>query len=119
MKRDVGIACQKVHEQGRIKVMVNIQSLIHPTSFHKRAKMEELGFVYLPSLLSLFVYFLAHHSYISSFLRFFFLAGLDGLLQLANMVAGFSPMLLLLTVSAGSYSDQVSDKHICHPQQKV
>jgi len=47
------------------------------------------------------------------------LAGLDGLLQLANMVAGFSPMLLLLTVSAGSYSDQISDKHICHPQQKV
>ena len=47
------------------------------------------------------------------------LAGLDGLLQLANMVAGFSPMLLLLMVSAGSYADQVSDEHICHPQQKV
>ena len=31
MKRDVGMACQKVREQGRIKVMVNIQSLI-PTS---------------------------------------------------------------------------------------
>ena len=38
MKRDVGMACQKVHKQGRIKVMVNIQSPI-PTSFHKRAKM--------------------------------------------------------------------------------
>ena len=30
MKRDVGMACQKVHKQGRMKVMVNIQSLIHP-----------------------------------------------------------------------------------------
>ena len=47
------------------------------------------------------------------------LAGLDGLLQLANMVAGFSPMLLLSMVSAGSYADQVLDEHIHHPQQKV
>ena len=29
MKRDVGMACQKVHKQGTIKVMVSIQSLIH------------------------------------------------------------------------------------------
>ena len=36
MKRDVGMACQKVHEQERIEVMVNIQSFI-PTSFHKTA----------------------------------------------------------------------------------
>ena len=28
VKRDVGMACQKVHEQGRIKVTVNIQSPI-------------------------------------------------------------------------------------------
>ena len=28
MKRDVGMACQKVYKQGRIKVIVNIQSPI-------------------------------------------------------------------------------------------
>ena len=33
MKRDVGMACQKVHKQGTIKVMVSIQSLIHPNIF--------------------------------------------------------------------------------------
>ena len=38
MKRDVGMACQKVHEQGRIKVMVNIQSLIHPYIFSQKSK---------------------------------------------------------------------------------
>ena len=29
IKGDLGSVCQKVHKQGRIKVMVNIQSLIH------------------------------------------------------------------------------------------
>ena len=38
MKRDVGMACQKVHKQGRIKVMVNIQSLIHPYIFSQKSK---------------------------------------------------------------------------------
>jgi len=33
MKRDVGMASQKVHKQGRIKVMVNIRTLIHPNIF--------------------------------------------------------------------------------------
>ena len=55
MKRDVGIVCQKVHKQGRIKVMVRIQSLIHHYIFSQRAKVYELGFVYLPSLLSFIV----------------------------------------------------------------
>ena len=38
MKRDVGMVYQKVHKQGRTKVMV-IQSLVHPYIFRKRAKM--------------------------------------------------------------------------------
>ena len=38
MKRDVGMACKKLHEQGRIKVMVNIQSLIHPYTFSQKSK---------------------------------------------------------------------------------
>ena len=38
MKGDVGMACQKVHKQGRIKVMVSIQSLIHPYIFSQRSK---------------------------------------------------------------------------------
>ena len=33
MKRDVGMAYQKVHKQGTIKVMVNTQSPIHPNIF--------------------------------------------------------------------------------------
>ena len=32
------MACQKVHKQGRIKVMVSIQSLIHPYIFSQRSK---------------------------------------------------------------------------------
>ena len=38
MKRDVGMACKKVHKQGSIKVMVNIQSLIHPYIFSQKSK---------------------------------------------------------------------------------
>ena len=38
MKGDVGMVCQKVYKQGRIKVMVSIQSPV-PTSFHKGVKM--------------------------------------------------------------------------------
>jgi len=34
--------------------------------------------------------------------------GLDSLLQLANVVAGFSQTLLLFMVAAGSYANQVS-----------
>ena len=37
MKRDVEMACKKVHGQGRIKVIVNIQSLIHPYTFSQHA----------------------------------------------------------------------------------
>ena len=33
MKRDVGMACKKVHGQGKIKVIANIQSLIYPYIF--------------------------------------------------------------------------------------
>ena len=59
----------------RIKVMVNIQSLIHPYIFLQKSKNVGRGFVYLPSLLLslnfLFVYLLARHSYISSFLMIF------------------------------------------------
>ena len=43
MKRDVGMACQKVHKQGRIKVMVNIQSLIHPYIFSQKSKDVGIG----------------------------------------------------------------------------
>jgi len=43
MKRDVGMACQKVHEQGRIEVMVNIQSLIHPYIFSQKSKDVGIG----------------------------------------------------------------------------
>ena len=38
MKGDVGMACQKVHKQGKIKVMVNIQSLIYSYIFSQRSK---------------------------------------------------------------------------------
>ena len=38
MKRDVGMVCQKVNRQERIKVMVNIQSLIHPNIFSPKSK---------------------------------------------------------------------------------
>ena len=44
MKRDVAMACQKVHEQGRIKVMVNIQSLF--CSFGKDVGMDEALYSY-------------------------------------------------------------------------
>ena len=43
MKGDVGMVCQKVHKQGRIKVMVNIQSLIHPYIFSQRGKGVGMG----------------------------------------------------------------------------
>ena len=33
IKNEIGMPCQKVHKQGRIKVMVNIQNLIHPNIF--------------------------------------------------------------------------------------
>ena len=36
MKRDVGMACKKIHGQGKIKVIVNIQSLIHPYIFSQK-----------------------------------------------------------------------------------
>ena len=39
MKGDVGMACQKVHKQGRIKVMVSIQSPV-PTSLLLCEKMQ-------------------------------------------------------------------------------
>jgi len=35
-KGDIGMACKKLHEQGRIKVIVNIQSLIHPYIFSQQ-----------------------------------------------------------------------------------
>ena len=38
MKGDIGMAFQKVHKKGSIKVMVKLQSPIH-TSFHKGVKM--------------------------------------------------------------------------------
>ena len=51
IKRDVGTACQKVHKQrGDIKVMVNIQSLIHSYIFSQYSEDVGMGFVYLPSL---------------------------------------------------------------------
>ena len=68
MKGDVGMACQKVHKQGKIKVMVSIQSFIHPYIFSQRSKdvgMDEALYTYHHFYLSLFVYFLARHSYIS------------------------------------------------------
>ena len=34
----VGLACQKVHKQGKTKVMVNIQSIIHPYIFAQTSK---------------------------------------------------------------------------------
>ena len=43
MKRDVGMAYQKVHEQGRIKLMVNLQSLIHPYIFSQKSKDVGIG----------------------------------------------------------------------------
>ena len=42
-KRDVGMVCQKVHKQRRIKVMVNIQSLIHPYIFSQKSKDVGIG----------------------------------------------------------------------------
>ena len=74
MKRDVGMACQKVHEQERIEVMVNIQSFI-PTSFHKTADVGiGLCIFTITSILSCFVYFLARHSYISFHFLMIFLS---------------------------------------------
>ena len=37
------MAGQKVHKQGRIKVMVNIQSLIHPYIFSQKSKDVGIG----------------------------------------------------------------------------
>ena len=37
------MACQKVHKQGRMKVMVNIQTLIHPYIFSQKIKNVEKG----------------------------------------------------------------------------
>ena len=39
----MGLECQKVHKQGRIKVMVNIQSLIHPYIFLQKSKDVRIG----------------------------------------------------------------------------
>ena len=67
-KRDVGMVCQKVHKQGRIKVMVNIQSLIHPYIFAQKSKLRCRNwalYIYHHFYPSLFVCFLACHSYIS------------------------------------------------------
>ena len=65
MKRDVGMACKKVHKQGSIKVMVNIQSLIHPYIFSQKSKDVRKGALYFYHnfYTSLFVYFLARYSY--------------------------------------------------------
>jgi len=43
MKRDVGMSCQKVHEQDRIEVMVKIQSLIHSYIFSQNSKDVGIG----------------------------------------------------------------------------
>ena len=37
-KNRVGLVCQKVHKQGKTKVMVNIQSIIHPYTFAQTSK---------------------------------------------------------------------------------
>ena len=37
------MACQKVHKQGKIKVMVSIQSFIHPNIFSQRSKDVGMG----------------------------------------------------------------------------
>ena len=56
MKRDVGMACQKVHKQGRVKVMLNIQSLIHPNIFSQEQRCREGAlYIYHHFYLSLFV----------------------------------------------------------------
>ena len=52
MKRDVGMACQKVCKQGKnIKVKVNIQSLIYPYIFFFLQQSLRCSFVCLPSFL--------------------------------------------------------------------
>ena len=56
MKGDVGMACQKVHKQGRIKVMVSIQSLIHPYIFSQRSKDVGTGHFHYRTLLRLAVF---------------------------------------------------------------
>ena len=53
MKGDVGMACQKVHKQGKIKVMVSIQSPI-PTSLLLCEKM--LGWMKLCILTITFIF---------------------------------------------------------------
>ena len=40
---DVEMACQKVHKQGRIKVIVNIQSLICPYIFSRKSNLKDVG----------------------------------------------------------------------------
>ena len=45
-KRDVGMVCQKVHKQGRIKVMVNIQSPVPtPLLLRKDVGMDEALYI--------------------------------------------------------------------------
>ena len=44
------MAGQKVHKQGRIKVMVNIQSLIHPYIFSQKSKDVRIGLCACESL---------------------------------------------------------------------
>ena len=56
MKGDVGMACQKVHKQGRIKVMVSIQSLIHPNIFSQRSKDVGTGLCILSDIYYTTVY---------------------------------------------------------------
>jgi len=59
------MAWQKVHKQGKIKVMVSIQSPV-PTSLLLCEKMDEALYILtIIFIFSLFVYFLARHSYIS------------------------------------------------------
>ena len=67
MKRDVGMAYQKVRKQGMIKVMVNMQSIIHPYIFSQNSKDVGIGgcIFTITFYHSLFMYFLARHSCIS------------------------------------------------------
>ena len=71
MKRDVGMACQKVHKQGRIDKSDGKYTKPHPSLhlFKKEQRCrDEALYIYHHFYPSLFVYVLAHHSYISSFL---------------------------------------------------
>jgi len=57
---------KKIHKQGRIKVMANIQSLLHPYIFSQKSKDVGVGLCIftITFILPWFVYFLARHSYI-------------------------------------------------------